>query len=132
MTASTARILLYSDDRLVRQQVRLVLGKRLADQELDILDVATGPAAVKAMDEGTFDLLILDGEAVPYGGMGLCHQLKSEFEVCPPVLLLVARSADAWLATWSAADGIATHPIDPLALPAEVAKMLSAKEAASA
>ncbi len=129
MSASTARIMLYSDDRTVREQVMLALGKRLADRDLDVFEVATGAAAITAMDTGEFDLLILDGEAVPYGGMGLSHQLKSEFEPCPPVLLLVARLADAWLATWSEADGIASYPIDPIALPAEAAKLLTAKQA---
>jgi DNA-binding response OmpR family regulator len=129
MSASTARIMLYSDDRTVREQVRLALGKRLADRDLDIFEVATGPAAVTAMDTSEFDLLILDGEAVPYGGTGLCHQLKSEFDPCPPVLLLVARVADAWLATWSSADAVASYPLDPIALPIEAAKLLSAKQA---
>lgn len=129
MSASTARIMLYSDDRTVREQVLLALGKRLADRDLDVFEVATAPAAITAMDTSEFDLLILDGEAVPYGGMGLSHQLKSEFEPCPPVLLLVARLADAWLAAWSEADGIAAYPIDPITLPAEVAKLLTAKQA---
>jgi DNA-binding response OmpR family regulator len=129
MSASTARIMLYSDDRTVREQVRLALGKRLADRELDIFEVATSPAAIDAMDNSDFDLLILDGEAVPYGGTGLCHQFKSEFDPCPPVLLLVARVADAWLATWSSADAIASYPLDPIALPTEVAKLLAAKQA---
>jgi DNA-binding response OmpR family regulator len=130
MTA--ARILLYSDDRTVREQVRLVLGRRLAGRELDIFDVATHLAAIKAMDTSTFDLLILDGEAVPYGGMGLCHQLKSEITDCPPVLLLVARVADAWLASWSAADAISAYPIDPVRLPDDVAALLAARQDAPA
>jgi DNA-binding response OmpR family regulator len=130
MTA--ARILLYSDDRTVREQVRLVLGRKLAGRDLDIFDVATHQAVIKAMDTTSFDLLILDGEAVPYGGMGLCHQLKSEITDCPPVLLLVARVADAWLATWSAADAITAYPVDPVRLPDDVAGLLTARQDASA
>lgn len=130
MSASTARIMLYSDDRTVREQVRLALGSQLAGRDLDIFEVATGPAAITAMDSSSFDLLILDGEAVPYGGAGLCHQLKSEFDPCPPVLLLVARVADAWLATWSEAEAIASYPLDPIALPAQAAKLLGAQQAA--
>jgi DNA-binding response OmpR family regulator len=130
MTA--ARILLYSDDRTVREQVRLALGRKLAGRELDIYDVATHQAVIKATDTNTFDLLILDGEAVPYGGMGLCHQLKSELTDCPPVLLLVARVADAWLATWSAADAISAYPVDPVRLPDDVAGLLTARQDAPA
>jgi DNA-binding response OmpR family regulator len=130
MTA--ARILLYSDDRTVREQVRLALGRKLAGRELDIYDVATHQAVITATDTNTFDLLILDGEAVPYGGMGLCHQLKSELTDCPPVLLLVARVADAWLATWSAADAISAYPVDPVRLPDDVAGLLTARQDAPA
>ncbi|MCC6497919.1 MAG: response regulator transcription factor [Propionibacteriaceae bacterium] len=131
---TTARVLLYSDDRTVREQVRLTLGKRLAPDlpELDVYEVATQPVVLQAMDAGGIDLVILDGEAVPSGGMGLCHQLKNEIEDCPPVLLLVARVADAWLATWSKADAIAAYPVDPVRLPAAAAELLRSRLAQEA
>lgn len=131
---TTARVLLYSDDRTVREQVRLTLGKRLAADlpELDVYEVATQPVVLQAMDAGGIDLVILDGEAVPSGGMGLCFQLKNEIEDCPPVLLLVARVADAWLATWSKADAIAAYPVDPVRLPAAAAELLRARLAQEA
>lgn len=119
------KVLLYSDDRSTRDQVRLALGRRIASDlpELEIFDVATGPAAVKAADDGNFDVLVFDAEAVPLGGMGLAHQLKDELRDCPPIVLLVARAADAWLATWSHADVIEPYPIDPVRLPATVARV---------
>ena len=131
---TTARVLLYSDDRTTREQVRLTLGKRLAADlpELDVFEVATQPVVLQAMDAGGIDLVILDGEAVPSGGMGLCHQLKNEIENCPPVLLLVARVADAWLATWSEADAVSPYPVDPVRLPAQAAELLRARLAAQA
>jgi DNA-binding response OmpR family regulator len=58
----------------------------------------------------------LDGEATPSGGMGLCRQLKDEIYNCPPVLVLVGRVDDRWLATWSQADAVVAHPIDPRAV----------------
>ena len=131
---TTARVLLYSDDRTTREQVRLTLGKRLAADlpELDVFEVATQPVVLQTMDAGGIDLVILDGEAVPSGGMGLCHQLKNEIENCPPVLLLVARVADAWLATWAEADAISPFPVDPIRLPAQAAELLRARLAAQA
>ena len=88
-----------------------------------VLEVATQPAVLAAMDRGGVDLAILDGEAVP-GGLGLCRQLKEEIFPCPPVLVLTARRDDAWLATWSRADGVVAHPVDPLRLPDAVAALL--------
>jgi len=127
--ATTAKVLLYSDDRTVREQVRLTLGRSVAADlpDLEILETATQPAVLDAMDAGGIDLAILDAEATPSGGMGLCHQLKDEIADCPPVLLLVARVADAWLATWSRAEAVTAYPIDPVRLPQAVAELLRAR-----
>ena len=126
MSDETAKILLYSDDRTTREQVRLALGRRLAADlpELEVFDVATHAAVLAAVDAGGLDLLILDGEATPSGGMGLCKQLKDEIPECPPVLVLIMRVADAWLATWSRADASSLYPIDPVRLPTTVAELL--------
>lgn len=121
----TLKVLLYSDDRSTRDSVRLALGRRLASDlpELEIFDTATAPAAIKAATSGAYDLLILDAEAVPLGGMGISRQLKDEMSDCPPIVLLVARAADAWLATWSNADVIEPLPVDPVRLPRTVTEV---------
>jgi DNA-binding response OmpR family regulator len=118
-------ILLYASDRTTREDVRLTLGRKVAADlpPVRVLEVATQPALITAMDAGGIDLAILDGEAVP-GGMGLCRQLKDEILRCPPILVLIGRADDAWLATWSRADGAVSHPVDPVRLPAAVAKLL--------
>jgi DNA-binding response OmpR family regulator len=118
-------ILLYASDRKTREDVRLALGRRVAADlpPIRVLEVATQPALVSAMDAGGVNLAILDGEAAP-GGMGLCRQLKDEILRCPPVMVLIGRPDDAWLATWSRADGALSHPVDPIRLPAAVAKLL--------
>ena len=118
-------MLLYASDRAVREHVRLSLGQKVASDlpEVRVVEVATQPAVIKAMDGGQVHLAILDGEAVP-GGMGLCRQLKDEVFDCPPVLVLTGRVDDAWLATWSRADGVLPHPIDPMRLPGAVANLL--------
>jgi DNA-binding response OmpR family regulator len=118
-------ILLYASDRTTRQNVRLALGRKVALDlpPVRLLEVATQAAVISAMDAGGIDLAILDGEAVP-GGMGLCRQLKDEILRCPPILVLIGRPDDAWLATWSRADGAVSHPVDPIRLPAAVAALL--------
>ena len=123
-------ILLYSSNRLTRENVRLALGRKVASDlpPVSVVEVATQPALLAAMDAGGIDLAILDGEAVP-GGMGLCRQLKDEIVRCPPILVLTGRPDDAWLATWSRADGVVAHPVDPMRLPAAVAQLLRARAA---
>ncbi len=114
----TLRVLVYSDDVEVRQQVMLALGRRPHPDlpEVEYVEVATEPVVIQNMDAGGIALAILDGEAVPAGGMGIAKQLKDEIFRCPPLLVLTGRPQDAWLATWSRADGAVPHPIDPLQL----------------
>lgn len=121
-----AKVLVYSDDRTVRRSVINSLGTRPVDDlpELQFVEVATEPIVIKQVDTHTFDLLILDGEAVPAGGMGIARQLKDEIYRCPPILVLTGRPADAWLATWCRADAVVPHPLDPGQLAETVAALL--------
>jgi DNA-binding response OmpR family regulator len=122
------QILLYASDRTTREHVRLSLGRKVAADlpPIRVLEVATQPAVLTSMDRGGIALAILDGEAVP-GGMGLCRQLKDEIANCPPVLVLTGRRDDAWLATWSRAEGVLPHPVDPIRLPEVVARLLRSR-----
>ena len=116
------KVLLYSDDAQVRENLRLALGTRPdpALPELSVEDFATAPALIARMDASLkglrVDLVVLDGEAVPSGGMGLARQLKDEIYHCPPLLVLTGRAQDGWLATWARADAVVSHPIDPVRL----------------
>lgn len=124
--AASLTVLVYSDDRTAREAVLRALGRRPAPElpALRYIECATMPAVLKAMDAGGVDLAILDGEAVPIGGMGLCRQLKDEIYSCPPVLVLTGRPQDAWLATWSRADGVVPRPLDPMVLAETTAALL--------
>ena len=128
------RILVYSDDMTVREDVVLSLGKRPHPDlpELEFVEVATEPKVLQHMDGGSIDLAILDGEAAPTGGMGVAKQLKDEIFRCPPLLVLLGRPQDAWLATWSRADGAVAHPIDPVQLTDAVVRLLLPAEAGDA
>ena len=66
------RILVYSDNPRTREQVQLALGKRVHPElpELTYVEVATPPMVIRQMDEGGFDLVILDGEATPPAAWG--------------------------------------------------------------
>ena len=123
----TRTVLVYSDDRDTRAQVLRALGRRPAAglPLLEYVECATEPVVISRMDRGGIDLVVLDGEARPAGGMGICRQLKDEIYRCPPVLLLIGRREDAWLATWSRADAVVTHPLDPHALAAAAAALLA-------
>lgn len=126
------RVLVYSDDVTVRDQVQLLLGRRPAPElpAIDYVHCATEPMVMRRMDAGDIDLAILDGEAVPAGGMGVCRQLTEEIFNCPPLLVLIARPQDAWLASWSKADQTVLMPLDPVTFPETVAVLLRQRLAA--
>ncbi|MCA0435224.1 MAG: hypothetical protein M9891_15550 [Austwickia sp.] len=128
--ARTLRILLYSDDRSTRDAVRVAVGRRPARDVVveSWFECATAAAAEGAMRTSAFDLLILDGESAPYGGLGMCRQFKHEFFECPPIIVLTGRPQDDWLAAWSYADGAVPHPLDPMLMAQAVAEV-AAREA---
>ena len=128
-SAAPLKVLVYSDDANVRGLVILALGRRVHPDlpELEYVEVATEPVVIQQMDSGVIDLVILDGEAAPVGGMGIAKQLKDEIYRCPPVLVLTGRPQDAWLATWSRAEAAVPHPIDPLQLAETVARLLRSR-----
>ena len=91
--------------------------------------MATEPALFRLLDAGGVDVMVLDGEAQPAGGMGICRQAKDEIYDCPPVLLVIGRADDGWLATWSRADAVVSHPIDPSALAGALAGLMRERAA---
>jgi DNA-binding response OmpR family regulator len=130
----TAKIAIYSDDLSVRQAVKAALGSKLAGGiEVETIEFATADALRLYVDEtGTkgevrVDLFILDGEAVPEGGLGVARQLKDEVFNCPPSIVLIARQSDSWLAAWSRAEASLLHPVDPFALAKTASELLQLK-----
>jgi DNA-binding response OmpR family regulator len=76
------------------------------------------------LDRGGIDLAVLDAEAQPEGGLGIARQAKDEIYDCPPLLAIIARRDDGWLATWSRADAVVSQPLDPMALARAVADLI--------
>ncbi len=128
---SDLKVLVYSSNKNVRADVINALGARPSAElpSLAYTECATEPALITLVDRESFDLLILDGEAAPAGGMGIARQVKDELFNCPPVLVLIARPQDAWLATWSRADSVVGLPIEPVATARAVTSLLSTRVA---
>ena len=138
-TALKPIIIVYSDDASVRAAIVAALGKRVAADmpEHQIQEFATGPALRAFVDRKSVsgelraNLFILDGEAVPEGGIGMARQLKDEVFNCPPVMVITGRKEDAWLAAWSRAEANVLHPVDPFTLSHTVADLLRARTIAT-
>ncbi|MDT4892639.1 MAG: hypothetical protein QOE97_1674 [Pseudonocardiales bacterium] len=119
-------VVVYSNSADVRAEVLTAVGRRPAPDcpRIDWIECATYDQVVAQLDEGGLDLVILDGEAQPTGGAGLARQFKYEIEDCPPLVVLIARKQDGWLASWSLADAVMVQPVEPVAAAAVVADQL--------
>lgn len=126
MTPSEVTVLVFSHRPEVREAIMTAVGRRPAADlpRVRYVEAATIADVLATVDAGAADLAILDGEAQPTGGMGLSRQLKNEIDRCPPVVVAVRRRDDRWLATWSQADAVIVHPLDPLAAAETVAEVL--------
>ncbi|KRQ25152.1 chemotaxis protein CheY [Mycobacteroides sp. H001] len=124
-------VLVYSDDITVRRKVIQGIGTRpdSALPPLEFVEVATGPMVIERLGAGGIDLAILDGEAMPFGGMGVAKQVKDEVDAPPPIVVLTGRPQDSWLASWSRAEGVVPRPIDPMRLTATVIDLLGSAAA---
>lgn len=122
-------MLLYSNDARTRERVRLALGATLdrGSPSVDFIETATAAAVLQHVDSGDIDMVILDAEASPAGGLGLAKQLKDELPQCPPIAVIIARGEDAWLAEWSRADVVVPTLLDPVVLTQAIVPMLDGR-----
>jgi DNA-binding response OmpR family regulator len=127
----TYTVLLYSDDPKVRDRMRLAIGTRPAvDQSVEFVDSSSYQDCLTLIDTYEIDLVVLDGEAVPTGGIGIARQLRDELADCPPIAVAIARAADRWLAAYAQVDATLAHPLDPVAVRATVSELLRQRAAA--
>ena len=129
MSAQPLKILVYSHRPEIREAIITAVGRRPAPDigRVDYVESGTVAEVLMEMDAGGIDLAILDGEAQPTGGIGLCRQLKNEITDCPSIVIAVRRKDDRWLATWSQADAVIIYPLDPLAAAETIADVLRAR-----
>jgi DNA-binding response OmpR family regulator len=117
-----ADILVVSDAPWVRRDVIAAL-----DDET-FREVETGDAVVPAVLERQPDLVITDLQVGSMGGMAICLELHLEESAgrLPhvPILMLLDRRADVFLARRSAAEGWLVKPLDPLRISKAVRTLL--------
>ena len=126
MSTPTTPVLVFSHRAEVREAIVTAIGRRPAPDvgRVRFTEASTVAEVIAEVDAGAAELVVLDGEAQPTGGMGVSRQLKNEIAACPPVVVTVKRKDDRWLATWSQADAVLVHPLDPLAAAETVAEVL--------
>ena len=94
-----------------------------------IRTVSKGESVPAAVDHETPDLVVLDLQIGNMGGMATCVHLGLEADAgrLPdvPVLMLLDRRADVFLARRSGADGFVLKPLNPLRVRKAVQALLA-------
>ena len=126
--ADTYSVLLYSDDPAVRDRIRLAIGRRpAADLAIEFVDASTWEECRRLLDDYEIDLMVLDGEAAPAGGLGIARQVKDEYADPPATCVVIARAADRWLAAFAQVDATLMYPLDPVTTGQTIAGLLRAR-----
>jgi len=122
---ASSDVLIASDSVAVRNEVRAVLGAR----DYSVREVTTGPMVVEAVLDRVPDLLVCDFQIGNMGGMAITLELRLEESGGRldhvPVLLLVDRRPDVFLARRSEADGFLVKPLDPIRLRRAITAILA-------
>ena len=119
-----AHVLIASDSPELRATVRSVLSNK-KDQ---VTEVESGPDVLRAVYEDLPDLVVVDFQIGNMGGMAISLELRHEESGGRldhvPVLLLLDRRADVYLAQRAEADGWVVKPLDPIRLRRAVQALL--------
>ncbi|HZG94468.1 MAG TPA: hypothetical protein VEZ46_07120 [Mycobacteriales bacterium] len=120
------KLLIYSNSAGFRERVRMAIGTSPAAgvDDIDYVEVGDSYSVNALVDRGGIDLLVLDGEAWPAGGMGVARELKNSRRVSPPIIVVIGRNDDRWLAKWSQADAAIVEPVDHVELTDTVVSLL--------
>jgi DNA-binding response OmpR family regulator len=109
-------IIVASDAPSVRCEVAAALG----EPGIDLVEVHTGHDVVRSVKEHAPELVVVDMQMGNMGAVAVCMELRLEasYGNLPevPVLILVDRRADVFLARRAGAEGWLVKPLDPLRL----------------
>lgn len=120
----TVNILIYSDSATVRRDVMRSLGETDGEIAFQWTAAATATGAQDKVENGAFDLIIVDSETTKISGLVLARTLHEELDEVPPIIAILARPQDEWLSEFSKVDVSVEYPLNPLKISAAVHQAL--------
>ncbi|HLG92020.1 MAG TPA: response regulator [Acidimicrobiales bacterium] len=119
------KVLIAADSKDVRDEVKAVLDGR----DFEVVEVPSGQAVRQVAAEQVPDLVVVDLQMGSMGGVATCLDLRLEESAgrLPhiPVLMLLDRRADVFLARRANCDGWVVKPLDPVRLRRAVRQLLA-------
>jgi DNA-binding response OmpR family regulator len=117
-------ILVASDAPSVRAEVAAIASR----PDIEVREARSGPAVLDEVATDPPDLVIVDLQMGNMGGMAVCLELRldeSFGKLEPvPVLMLLDRRPDVFLARRSGAEGWLVKPLDPIRLRRAITALL--------
>ncbi|HEX8771525.1 MAG TPA: response regulator [Acidimicrobiales bacterium] len=120
-------VLIASDSETVRSLVK----ESVPDPAATVREVTRGVQVVPAIRDQTPDLAVIDLQIGKMGGMAVCQELHLESGAgrlpTVPILMLLDRRADVFLARRSHAEGWVVKPLDPIRLARAMREILAGR-----
>ena len=117
-------VLIASDAPWVHDEVKAALGRGTTAQSL-----VSGRAVRRAMKEQPADLVVLDSQMGNMGGVAVTLDLHNETSggrlPHVPILLLLDRQPDVYLARNAKVEGYLVKPLDPIRLRRAISALLA-------
>ena len=109
-------ILVASDAPTLRREIEAVI----SGPDREVVSVVSGPQVISSVTENSPDLVIVDMQMGNMGGMAVTLELRLQesYDALDhvPVLMILDRRPDVFLARRSGAEGWLVKPLDPLRL----------------
>lgn len=110
------RVLLATDADRIHEEVDAAVG----GDDIEVIRVNRGVDVLPTVHDASPDLVVLDLQIGNMGGMAACMDIRLDESVGKlghvPVLMLLDRDADIFLAERCDADGWVVKPLDPMRL----------------
>lgn len=119
------RVLVVEDDETVRTLLRILL----EDEQIQVVEAASGPQAIERFDRSEFDLVLLDIRLPGMSGLDVCRQIRRKSNV--PIMMVTAQqdSHDVVTGLELGADDYVTKPFNDRELLARVRVQLRRRAA---
>jgi DNA-binding response OmpR family regulator len=113
------RVLLVSPDANARDLMRVSVGslQRRLGEPVSFLDAPNGEIGAKVGLRERPDAVVADEIASRAGAFSMAKDLRGAADpYLGPIVIILERKHDAWLARWSGADAWFVKPVDPFEL----------------
>jgi DNA-binding response OmpR family regulator len=123
------KVLLVSPDAEARDLFRIAVGsiERRLGEPVSFQDAVDGEQGARIGLRERPDAVVADEIASRAGAFGMARDLRGAVDPYRgPIVIVLERKHDAWLARWSGADAWFVRPVDPFELADRLVELIKA------